>query len=208
MAETSIGEGALVPFVKADSPHETSDGGESISGDKDFLCPICMQIIKDAFLTACGHSYCYMCIFTHLRNKSDCPCCSRFLTPKLIFPNFALDKVRRCNRLSVFCSLSEIWAFLCWNLMIFWDFLADWVKCILKNWNRLILTAKCCGYWLIVRALLFYAKLKFEFWYLTAILSLVFGRNYVGSLLLNFGCFVRFGCSWVKCVLKSHDLWW
>ncbi|XP_010686759.2 E3 ubiquitin-protein ligase COP1 isoform X2 [Beta vulgaris subsp. vulgaris] len=93
MAETSIGEGALVPFVKADSPHETSDGGESISGDKDFLCPICMQIIKDAFLTACGHSYCYMCIFTHLRNKSDCPCCSRFLTPKLIFPNFALDKI-------------------------------------------------------------------------------------------------------------------
>ncbi|KNA04927.1 hypothetical protein SOVF_195150 [Spinacia oleracea] len=95
MPEISIGEGALVPYMKSDSPpNETPDGGgESVSGDKDFLCPICMQIIKDAFLTACGHSYCYMCIFTHLRNKNDCPCCSRFLTPKLIFPNFALNKI-------------------------------------------------------------------------------------------------------------------
>ena len=61
--------------------------------DKDFLCPICMQIIKDAFLTACGHSFCYMCIVTHLRHKSDCPCCSQPLTIQNLFPNFLLDKV-------------------------------------------------------------------------------------------------------------------
>ncbi|XVF27967.1 hypothetical protein REPUB_Repub14bG0154900 [Reevesia pubescens] len=61
--------------------------------DKDMLCPICMQIIKDAFLTACGHSFCYMCIFTHLRNKSDCPCCSHYLTNNHIFPNFLLNKL-------------------------------------------------------------------------------------------------------------------
>ncbi|XWS12895.1 hypothetical protein CRYUN_Cryun37aG0129400 [Craigia yunnanensis] len=61
--------------------------------DKDTLCPICMQIIKDAFLTACGHSFCYMCILTHLRNKSDCPCCSHFLTDNHIFPNFLLNKL-------------------------------------------------------------------------------------------------------------------
>ncbi|KAL2931245.1 E3 ubiquitin-protein ligase COP1 [Bienertia sinuspersici] len=93
MAETSIGEGAIVPYVKPDSPHSTDINNESISCDKDFLCPICMQIIKDAFLTACGHSYCFMCISTHLRNKSDCPCCGRFLTSKLIFPNITLDKI-------------------------------------------------------------------------------------------------------------------
>lgn len=61
--------------------------------DKDVLCPICMQIIKDAFMTACGHSFCYMCILTHLRNKSDCPCCSRYLTNNHIFPNLLLNKV-------------------------------------------------------------------------------------------------------------------
>lgn len=61
--------------------------------DKDILCPICMQIIKDAFLTACGHSFCYMCIVTHLQNKSDCPCCSHYLTTNHLYPNFLLNKL-------------------------------------------------------------------------------------------------------------------
>ncbi|MCD9639686.1 coatomer subunit alpha [Datura stramonium] len=52
-----------------------------------------MQIIKDAFLTACGHSFCYMCIVTHLHNKSDCPCCSHYLTTSQLYPNFLLDKL-------------------------------------------------------------------------------------------------------------------
>ncbi|XP_057954648.1 E3 ubiquitin-protein ligase COP1 isoform X2 [Malania oleifera] len=63
--------------------------------DRDFLCPICMQIIKDAFLTSCGHSFCYMCIITHLQNKSDCPCCGYYLTNNQVFPNFVLDKLLR-----------------------------------------------------------------------------------------------------------------
>ncbi|KAE8664452.1 E3 ubiquitin-protein ligase COP1 [Hibiscus syriacus] len=61
--------------------------------DKDVLCPICMQIIKDAFMAACGHSFCYTCITIHLRNKSDCPCCFRYLTNNHIFPNFLLNKL-------------------------------------------------------------------------------------------------------------------
>ncbi|KAI4308403.1 hypothetical protein L6164_031483 [Bauhinia variegata] len=61
--------------------------------DKDFLCPICMQILKEAFLTACGHSFCYICIITHLRNKNDCPCCGHYLSNNHLFPNFLLDKL-------------------------------------------------------------------------------------------------------------------
>lgn len=61
--------------------------------DKDFLCPICMQTMKDAFLTACGHSFCYMCIMTHLKNKSNCPCCGLYLTNNQLFPNFLLNKL-------------------------------------------------------------------------------------------------------------------
>ena len=111
--------GALVPTVKSESsldptaeppppqqppaPPQQPSAEESAEKavevavcddvDKDMLCPICMQIITDAFLTACGHSFCYMCIVTHLSNKSDCPCCSHFLTSSHIFPNFLLDKV-------------------------------------------------------------------------------------------------------------------
>ncbi|KAJ8761150.1 hypothetical protein K2173_001206 [Erythroxylum novogranatense] len=100
--------GALVPvhvLRSDDNPETTSEppppppedvaGGEGGAAevDKDLLCPICMQIIKDAFTTACGHSFCYACILTHLRNKDDCPCCARYLTSNLIFPNFLLNKL-------------------------------------------------------------------------------------------------------------------
>jgi hypothetical protein len=73
----------------------TTTGGEHVSGEleKDFLCPICMQTIRDAFLTACGHSFCYSCINTHLQNRQNCPCCSQFLTAEQLFPNFLLNKV-------------------------------------------------------------------------------------------------------------------
>ncbi|PRQ18821.1 putative transcription factor WD40-like family [Rosa chinensis] len=100
--------GALVPAVKVE-PILSSIGGSvdpcsSDLGrlteekgmsevDKDLLCPICMQIVKDAFLTACGHSFCYMCIITHLSNKSDCPCCAQSLSKNQLFPNFLLDKL-------------------------------------------------------------------------------------------------------------------
>ncbi|CAN7104170.1 unnamed protein product [Brassica rapa subsp. narinosa] len=100
----------LVPAVKPDPRtssigeghnhrHENDEGGSggleigAPDLDKDLLCPICMQVIKDAFLTACGHSFCYMCIITHLRNKSDCPCCSQHLTNNQLYPNFLLDKL-------------------------------------------------------------------------------------------------------------------
>ena len=130
--------GALVPAVKPEQRTSASVAGavsssqDPLAGDaaavaaaaaagvtevdKDFLCPICMQTIKDAFLTACGHSFCYMCIITHLRNKSDCPCCSHFLTTKQLFPNFLLDKVRLllldflffCSRLLFSSVVAEI----------------------------------------------------------------------------------------------------
>ncbi|KAJ7964794.1 E3 ubiquitin-protein ligase COP1 [Quillaja saponaria] len=131
MDEVSVGP--LVPVVKSDDPNPSSTAtahhdpcGAAISKDtspsmvvaaaaetgfsepdKDFLCPICMQIIKDAFLTSCGHSFCYMCITTHLRNKNDCPCCGHYLTNKQLFPNFLLDKVR-LNFLGCEVSIKEL----------------------------------------------------------------------------------------------------
>lgn len=81
------------PEIPALPPEEAPEEQAVDEVDKDVLCPICMQIIKDAFLTACGHSFCYMCIVTHLQNKSDCPCCSHFLTANQLYPNFLLSKL-------------------------------------------------------------------------------------------------------------------
>ncbi|KAF3774821.1 E3 ubiquitin-protein ligase [Nymphaea thermarum] len=109
---TNNGQGRM-GFSEKDSATESSGGAGNFSGsnennnvgsdgnlasgngvelDKDFLCPICMQIIKDAFLTSCGHTFCYMCIVTHLNNKNDCPCCAHYLTNNHLFPNFLLNK--------------------------------------------------------------------------------------------------------------------
>ncbi|RAL42846.1 hypothetical protein DM860_009353 [Cuscuta australis] len=90
--------GAVVPAVKSSGPsggrrYEVEPSEMEPELDREFLCPICMQIIKDAFLTACGHSFCYMCIVTHLHNKSDCPCCSHYITAAQLYPNFLLDKL-------------------------------------------------------------------------------------------------------------------
>ncbi|GFY99105.1 transducin/WD40 repeat-like superfamily protein [Actinidia rufa] len=96
--------GAVVPAVKGEIKPLSVVAPSGYGGcaaaelgrdevDKDLLCPICMEIIKDAFLTACGHSFCYMCIVTHLQNKNDCPCCGHHLTSNQLFPNFLLDKL-------------------------------------------------------------------------------------------------------------------
>ncbi|XP_074273048.1 E3 ubiquitin-protein ligase COP1 [Silene latifolia] len=125
------GGGALVPLVKSSSldtavkpisvaqppllDHATAEDTAAedtttAEMDKDLMCPICMQMIKDAFLTACGHSFCYMCIITHLRNKNDCPCCSRHLTNNQLYPNFLLDKLLKkasAQQVSKFASPME-----------------------------------------------------------------------------------------------------
>ncbi|RAL49546.1 hypothetical protein DM860_012979 [Cuscuta australis] len=89
----------VIPRESPPPPPAAQGEGSSIPApsmeelDKDVLCPICMQVVKDAFLTPCGHSFCYMCIVTHLKNKSDCPCCSHYLTKKQLYPNFLLNKL-------------------------------------------------------------------------------------------------------------------
>ena len=106
MADSS--SGALVPSVAktegnppAEIAAEVTAAGAALSSeeicDRDHLCPICMGVIKDAFLSACGHSFCYMCIVTHLNNKNDCPCCGNYLTSSQLYPNFLLNKVRMLN---------------------------------------------------------------------------------------------------------------
>ena len=60
---------------------------------KELQCPICVETIQDAFVTPCGHSFCFACLGTHLRDKPNCPSCGAFLTMENAYPNFLLNKV-------------------------------------------------------------------------------------------------------------------
>eukprot|EP00741_Cyanophora_paradoxa_P005192 tig00000852_g5032.t1 len=73
-----------VPEAESDDPVQ----------EADLQCPICFQLLTDAFITSCGHSYCFSCISRHLSQRSDCPTCGRApLTKDNVFPNFALNKL-------------------------------------------------------------------------------------------------------------------
>ena len=59
----------------------------------DLTCPICMSLLRDPFATACGHTFCYLCLTTHLNSRSTCPSCATYLIKDSVFPNFMLSKV-------------------------------------------------------------------------------------------------------------------
>ncbi|KAJ2158073.1 hypothetical protein GGF46_004038 [Coemansia sp. RSA 552] len=56
-------------------------------------CPICLEAMREAFMTACGHSFCYQCISRHLEERQNCPSCQRAVDKDQVYPNFALNKL-------------------------------------------------------------------------------------------------------------------
>ncbi|THU69712.1 hypothetical protein C4D60_Mb08t17270 [Musa balbisiana] len=89
VAGAPAADGKTVP----DGSRDAAAVEEDAERDRDLFCSICMGVMKAAFLTACGHCFCYMCIVTHLNNKSDCPCCGNYLTKSHLYPNFLLNKL-------------------------------------------------------------------------------------------------------------------
>ncbi|XP_045204825.1 E3 ubiquitin-protein ligase COP1-like [Mercenaria mercenaria] len=62
--------------------------------DSDFLCPICFDLIDEAHMTKCGHTFCYKCIKTSLETANRCPKCNFVIeSPDFIFPNFMLNEL-------------------------------------------------------------------------------------------------------------------
>ncbi|KAK3814122.1 MAG: WD40-repeat-containing domain protein [Benniella sp.] len=55
--------------------------------------PVCRALMKEAFISRCGHSFCYLCITQHLSEKQDCPTCRASLSRDQIFPNFLLNSI-------------------------------------------------------------------------------------------------------------------
>ncbi|KAI0228062.1 E3 ubiquitin-protein ligase COP1 [Lamellibrachia satsuma] len=59
--------------------------------DSDFVCPICFDMIEEAFMTKCGHSFCHKCIKRCLETSNRCPKCNFVIEKKDdIFPKLPL----------------------------------------------------------------------------------------------------------------------
>ena len=63
----------------------------------DLSCPICMSLLRDPFVTSCGHTFCCSCLSTHLEARSTCPSCGQYLIRDHTYPNFLLSKVRHMS---------------------------------------------------------------------------------------------------------------
>ncbi|XP_059607410.1 E3 ubiquitin-protein ligase COP1-like isoform X1 [Phlebotomus argentipes] len=68
--------------------------------NSDLLCPICFEMISEAHITKCGHTFCYQCIVKSIESTKRCPkCCFALPTQELIFPNFLLNELVAKQRL-------------------------------------------------------------------------------------------------------------
>uniref|UniRef100_V9IMB5 E3 ubiquitin-protein ligase RFWD2 n=1 Tax=Apis cerana TaxID=7461 RepID=V9IMB5_APICE len=97
--------------------HHSANVLHRISGtfeDKsnDYLCPICFEVIDEAHITRCGHTFCYRCIVKSLEANGRCPKCSYTLTQQDIFPNFLLHELisKYKTRIKGFAELGSSYA--------------------------------------------------------------------------------------------------
>ena len=61
--------------------------------NNDFICPICFEVMKDPFITRCGHTYCYNCIVTSIKSNARCPMCKEVLNEDELIANVLLSEV-------------------------------------------------------------------------------------------------------------------
>ncbi|ORX53656.1 WD40 repeat-like protein [Hesseltinella vesiculosa] len=91
MAEANSSNITPTPPVPLDE--SSSQSTSNFEDDDDgLICPICQDILSEAFMTYCGHSYCFACITAHLDRQLDCPICRTTLTRSQILPNFQLNR--------------------------------------------------------------------------------------------------------------------
>ncbi|GAB1607033.1 E3 ubiquitin-protein ligase COP1-like [Argonauta hians] len=62
--------------------------------DNDYICPICFDIIDEAYMTPCGHTFCGECIKNCIEQNKKCPRCNFAIeNDEQIFPNVMLNEL-------------------------------------------------------------------------------------------------------------------
>lgn len=83
-----------LPTIKSDNAPEMTTS--TTDRQNDFICPICFDIIEEASMTRCGHTFCYQCILKSVNRFNRCPKCNKSLKNDEIFPNYLLhDLIKR-----------------------------------------------------------------------------------------------------------------
>ena len=78
--------------------------------DKDYICPICFNLIDEAYMTKCGHTFCYKCLKQSVEVTKKCTRCNTLLDSKNDFyPNFLMNKLilKQKKKLETMLSFSK-----------------------------------------------------------------------------------------------------
>lgn len=58
-----------------------------------YTCPICFDLISEATITRCGHTFCHKCIQKSIDINKQCPRCNAQISEDQTFPNFLLNEL-------------------------------------------------------------------------------------------------------------------
>jgi hypothetical protein len=72
---------------------------------KYFICPICLDYIKECVQTPCHHKFCTNCLYETLKNKESCPICREKVKSEDLKFDIWMDKEISC--LPVYCHMRE-----------------------------------------------------------------------------------------------------
>ncbi|CAF0964637.1 unnamed protein product [Rotaria sordida] len=61
--------------------------------EEEYNCPICFELISEAYVSRCGHSFCSKCLQRTVESHRRCPKCQLSLQPSDIFPNYTLNAI-------------------------------------------------------------------------------------------------------------------
>lgn len=70
--------------------------------DDDLLCGVCHQPLVDPVDTPCGHTFCYICLKSHLRMQKTCPTDKQSIKERDIKPSSLLVR-KILDKLTVVC---------------------------------------------------------------------------------------------------------
>ena len=75
--------------------HPVLGGFEESSSDvfSDYICPVCLDLITEAYMTSCGHTFCRNCLIKSIETNKRCPKCTFMIyNTSNIFPNHMVSQ--------------------------------------------------------------------------------------------------------------------
>lgn len=103
------GSNLRVPGRGGKRPHPPVVNGIESTDEEinsDYLCPVCLDLISEAHMTKCGHTFCRACLVRSIESSKRCPKCNFGVdSVDHIFPNHTVNqqilKQRRISDLQV-----------------------------------------------------------------------------------------------------------